>query len=101
MTEVLRILALILGGLPIIIYPAIATASAMSLAPSSSTHVKVHWFHNLVIRGFLWGTLIYPLVFLTCMVLSQEIPEHRLAFALLPLGFLLLLAGLYLLWSRW
>jgi len=90
MIEVLRITLLVIGAIPLIIYPFIAIASIMGIASTSS--LKVPLYYRVMGKFFLWGTLIYPLiygVFLYCSNLFKQ--TTGLIYALASLVFLLML----------
>ena len=93
---------LILGALPLPLYPAVAVASLMSLAGQreggeGSLPVLA------VSRGFLVGSLAYPLVFLACVAVALVLRKSRPAVATriteIPLYFLILLGVLFAAWS--
>ena len=69
MDELLRIIFLTAGALPLLAYPFVAVASLMGLA--SKPGIKIPLFNRLMNKFFLWGTLLYPLVFFGCYKLSE------------------------------
>lgn len=69
MDELLRIIFLTAGALPLLAYPFVAVASLMGLA--SKPGIKIPLFNRLMNKFFLWGTLLYPLVFFGCYKLSK------------------------------
>ena len=93
MDELLRIIFLTAGALPLLAYPFMAVASLMGLA--SKPGIKIPLFNRLMNKLFLWGTLLYPLVFFGCYKLSEadsEISgEYSLLTAISPIVFLCLL----------
>jgi len=95
--------SLILGGLPLIIYPFILLADVMSLAaPRSSGDRKLLSF---VSRAFQIASLLYPAVYVGCVRLalgSQRAGREWLAVAAsaLPLLYLVMVGLLFKLWTR-
>ncbi len=93
MDELLRIIFLTAGALPLLAYPFMAVASLMGLA--SKPGIKIPLFNRLMNKFFLWGTLLYPLVFFGCYKLSEADAgisgEYSLLAAISPIVFLCLL----------
>ena len=69
MDELLRIMFLTAGALPLLAYPFMEVASLMGLA--SKPGIRIPLFNRLMNTFFLWGTLLYPLVFFGCYKLSE------------------------------
>jgi hypothetical protein len=92
---------LVLGGIPLLIYPSVLLASLMSLAGHRSGNEPVSLM--IVVYSFLLGSLAYPVVYIVCVIyaLGQAGTRERAAlwFAAGPLGYLLLLVGLMVLWG--
>jgi uncharacterized membrane protein len=89
---------LCLGGVFLIIYPAVFAADVMGLAAEPNPKVDVSLVVSLAWQGFLWGTLLYPVVYLSCAILAfacYRRANHRLAFNLarLPLWYLAAIAA--------
>ena len=62
------ILFLVLGALPLILYPVVLLANEMSFAaPATGSESLLQW---LVSRAFLLGSIIYPIVYLFCAVVT-------------------------------
>ena len=91
MTEFVRIAVLVVGAIPLVVYPFIVIASLMGLG--SNSHIHIPLFNRIMNQFFLWGTLIYPLVFFGCYRLSDKINEYSILVAFFPLAFLILLWG--------
>jgi len=93
MDELLRIIFLTAGALPLLAYPFMAVASLMGLA--SKPGIKIPLFNRLMNKFFLWGTLLYPLVFFGCYKLSEAdggiSDEYSLIVEVFPVIFLCLL----------
>lgn len=93
MDELLRMIFLTAGALPLLAYPFMAVASLMGLA--SKPGIKIPLFNRLMNKFFLWGTLLYPLVFFGCYKLSEADAgisgEYSLLAAISPIVFLCLL----------
>jgi hypothetical protein len=85
---------LAIGGLPLLIYPFILLANIMSLAatPSPKPVPILLWLFS---KAFLWGSTLYPAVYVFCGILaiakSQQRHYHWAStVALLPLLYLVL-----------
>jgi hypothetical protein len=98
-------LLLVLGAIPLLMYPACLGAGLMSLAPAP--HFRNEPRHatlsvlvvGLIGYGFIFGSLAYPAVYFVCLVLARYMEvrknyEAAMRFAAGPLLYLLLLAGL-------
>jgi hypothetical protein len=93
---------LILGGLPLMIYPFLLVANIMSLAgnPSSDPASLVV---QLASQGFLWGSTLYPLVYILCALIAVvcsfgESDHIAVRFALIPIVYLAAVIICFLLW---
>lgn len=91
MIEFIKYILLVVGAIPLIIYPFVAIASLMGLG--SSSDVDVPLFNRIMSQIFLWGTLIYPAVLYEGYWFSERYKGYGVFIALLPLLFLLLLWG--------
>jgi hypothetical protein len=91
---------LVLGGIPLFLYPAVLFANLMSLAGHRSGNEPA--LLMVVVYSFLLGSLAYPVVYIVCVIkaLAQAGKDGKAAlwFAAGPLGYLLLLVGLMFLW---
>ena len=91
---------LIIGALPLLIYPCIAGASLMSLAGQTTGEVPV--LLMAVARAFQIGSLIYPVVYLgsvvAALVTRKKNEEISAKIALVPLWFLALVCLLFVGW---
>ena len=97
----LRKLLLVLGAIPLLIWPAVFAAGIMGLA-APRTGDEPQWM-IILWNAFLIGSMAYPLVYCPCFFVSESLNEksksERLAEALsfVPLVYLavfsLLLAG--------
>ena len=56
MTEFVRIAMLVVGAIPLVVYPFIVIASLMGLG--SNSHIHIPLFNRIMNQFFLWGTLI-------------------------------------------
>lgn len=56
---------LIVGGVPLLIYPFILLANVMSLAGTKSS-TPVPLMQTLIANAFLWSSTLYPLVYIGC-----------------------------------
>lgn len=92
---------LVLGALPLIVYPFVLTADIMGLAGTRSGNDSVILI--LLSYAFYIGTMIYPLVYLVCagltIVAGRKQSNTTLGFAFGPVGYLLLLVALAAIWS--
>ncbi len=97
MIDYIRYALLVMGAIPLVLYPMAAVASLMGLACNSTFYVPV--IYRIIDRFFLWGTLIYPLIYAVCYWVigllgywvSGYSEEHGLVFAFIPVVFLILL----------
>lgn len=97
-----RLPQLILGGVPLIVYPAVLLASVMSLAGVRTGYEP--WLMRIVVPSFLVGSIIYPLVYIVSIGLVvwaeyQGRSLFSLRASVLPLLYLLLLGVLFLAWA--
>ena len=92
---------LVLGALPLIVYPFVLTADIMGLVGTRSSHDSVILI--LLSYAFYIGTMIYPLVYLVfaglTIVAGRKQSNTTLGFAFGPVGYLLLLVALAVVWS--
>jgi hypothetical protein len=86
---------LVIGGLPLLIYPALLIANIMSLAakPAPNDHAPILLY--LFANAFLWGSTLYPVVYVfsastAIAVLKKGNPNKASLVALLPLLYLAL-----------
>lgn len=85
---------LLLGGLPLLTYPGVLLASLMGLASQSS--IKPAFITRLMNQCFLWGSLVYPAVYIPCYrIASDSTASSPLVTAALPLLYLILLYGCF------
>ncbi len=92
---------LILGGLPLLVYPFLLIANIMSLAAHQPNPPVPFSFTNLAWLSFLWGSTVYPLVYLGCalvaVILSFGESDHIAdRFAMIPLLYLAALIACFL-----
>jgi hypothetical protein len=92
---------LVLGALPLFIYPFVLLANIMGLAGQRSGSES--FFLTLISYAFYIATTAYPLVYLFCVgsaiVAARKKSNAALGFAFAPIGYLLLLVGLVAIWS--
>lgn len=93
---------LLVGALPLLIYPLLLPAFVMSLFGHKTGNEPMQLV--LVVYSFLLGSLAYPGVFAVCAVLAViQTRSNRnwmaLGFAALPYLYLVLLAGLFNAWA--
>lgn len=92
--NLIRWTLLLLGGLPLLTYPGVLLASLMGLASESS--IKPALITRLMNQCFLWGSLVYPAVYIPCYrIASANIATSSLVIAALPLLYLVLLYGCF------
>lgn len=83
---------LLLGGLPLLVYPFVLFANLMLLAGHKSTY-KPPLFNRIMYQGFIWGSSIYPAIYIPLYKIStQSQLNQSLIYAALPLAYLALLA---------
>lgn len=87
---------LFLGLLPVLIYPFIVLADAMSLAASQSENANT--LSAKLGLGFLYGTLAYPAVYIPCSIFSRMALKKKkeavsLWFSTVPILYLIILIG--------
>jgi hypothetical protein len=93
-------LSLVFGGLPLIAYPVLLIVSIMSL--SASVPGGEPLLLTLASRGFLLGALVYPVVYLSCLVttvVTKTAVASAPMVAALPLLYLVGLVALLGLWA--
>jgi hypothetical protein len=88
--------SLILGALPLVVYPAVVIASVMGLA-GHRTGDQAFWQMALV-NAFYVGSVAYPIVYVAGAIASisarkRQQPRAALALSLAPLGYLSVLAA--------
>jgi hypothetical protein len=93
---------LLLGALPLLVYPFVVLANVMSLAGERSGNEPP--LLMLVVYSFLLGSLAYPAVYVPCALLAvarvkKNDDNTAFWYVVGPLGYLLLLAGLLAIWS--
>ena len=93
MVDCLRLFLLLLGAVPLFVYPAAAVASLMGLASEST--VRQSLFNRVISRWFLWGVLLYPCVYTIGYLFSDSDTKYFLVTASLPLIYLLFLWGIF------
>lgn len=86
---------LLLGGVPLLTYPGVLLASLMGLASQSS--IKPAFIYRLMNQCFLWGSLVYPAVYIPCYRITSDstATSSSLVIAALPLLYLILLYGCF------
>ncbi|ABM26546.1 MULTISPECIES: hypothetical protein [Shewanella] len=83
---------LLLGGLPLLIYPFVVFANLMLLAGHKSTY-KPPLFNRLMNQGFIWGSFIYPAIYIPLYKIAIQLQSNQtLIYAALPVAYLALLA---------
>ena len=95
------IIALVLGGLPLLAYPFVLLADVMSLAATQTG--KDSSTLMMVARAFQWTSLAYPVVYLpcvaiACILLKKACEKAALGFSLAPLGYLVVVVALFFAW---
>lgn len=91
---------LVIGALPLLIYPFVALASLMSLLGYRSGDEP---FLVVIAAGaFLITSLLYPLVYVRCLRAAREVqstdPEGAVKIAAIPLWTLGLIIVLFVVW---
>lgn len=90
-------LALVLAGLLLLLYPFVLMADVMGLA---AIKPGTPWTWDLVFALCLyWGTLIYPVVYVVCLILVvimrvKEKEEAIFIFSVMPLFYLIVIIGI-------
>jgi hypothetical protein len=98
---ILNILSLVLGGIPLLVYPMVFLAGIMSLAGERSGG---EGFGLVVVsNAFLLGSMAYPAVWIFALVSSfrakrLKLEKHHSWITALPLIYLF---GLFLLFNLW
>lgn len=92
---------LVLGALPLILYPFVLLANIMGLAAQRSDNESLVLV--LISYAFYIGTLAYPIVYLLgaglAIVGARKKSKLAMGFAFSPIGYLLLLVGLAVIWA--
>ncbi len=101
--QIVSLVLQVLGGLPLLAYPALLIANIMSAAakPEPGTPRLL----LVVVRTFLVGTTTYPIVFLLCLFAARRALgrgewERGLTLSSLPLLEIAALCGLLALWQQ-
>lgn len=99
----IAVVCLVLGFLPLLIYPFVLLADVMSLAASRSG--KQSFLLTVVSRSFQIGSLVYPLVYFPCLAAAIRrlmAQEERIAaeISAIPIGLLIVLLILVWAWSK-
>jgi hypothetical protein len=91
---------LIIGALPLLIYPFVALASVMSLAGHTDGSEPV--LLMVMARGFQITSLFYPVVYLCSLVAAVSLRKQKevaaVRIASIPLSFLALITLLFIGW---
>ena len=96
--SLIRWTLLLLGGLPLLTYPGMLLASLMGLASQSS--IKPAFITRLINQCFLWGSLVYPAVYIPCyLIASDSTASSPLVAAALPLLYLIFSMAAFALWT--
>jgi hypothetical protein len=95
------IIYLLLGALPLLGYPFVLVANIMSLGAERSDDRR--FFLSFVSYGFLLGSLAYPLVYITCLILTPLMLTNQKAdtatlLSVTPLGYLFTVVIFCFLW---
>jgi hypothetical protein len=95
--------SLVLGGLPLPIYPGVLLAGIMSLGGSRTGDEPA--LLMAIVTSFLIGSIAYPLIYIPCAVAAVRAAkrqEESLAFkiSIVPLVFISVLAMLLLAWLQ-
>jgi hypothetical protein len=90
---------LLIGALPLPIYPLLLFINMMSLGGAMALWSK-SWAHFLTANGFLWGSSLYPLVYVRCFREASSKArraDYRAAInvAILPVLYLAAVLGLF------
>jgi fumarate reductase subunit D len=83
--------------MPFLGYPFIVVANIMSLGGEQSADRT--FFRSIVSDGFLFGSLVYPLVYVICLILTplmlaKQSADTALQLSIAPLGYLLIVVFL-------
>lgn len=92
---------LVLGALPLVVYPFVLLANIMGIAAPRSGNESLVLV--LISYAFYITTTVYPLVYLFCVagaiVAARKNSHAAVGFAFAPVGYLLLMVGLVAIWS--
>ncbi|WP_166239694.1 hypothetical protein [Paenibacillus turpanensis] len=94
--NVLSLLLLIAGGLPLILYPFVMIANIMSLAGERSGNESMLLL--LVVYAFIFLSSTYVITYLISVILYIKKKSSRLKMAAIPLIHLALVVCSFLLW---
>jgi hypothetical protein len=97
------IASLVLGGLPLVIYPVLLVAGIMSLAGHRTGDEPL--LLMAVSYAFLIGSLSYPIVYVCCLVIAVWMGTRgdqrgMLRSSIAPLAFIAVLGVVAWLWGR-
>ncbi len=96
--KIIGTVALVLGGLLLLLYPFVLLADVMGLGGGQNGITSLTW-ETVTIYIFYYGTLAYPLVYIPCLILAvvmgrKEKDGLALLFSVMPLLFLLVVFGI-------
>lgn len=99
----LRTTLLLIGGLPLLAYPAVFLAGVMSLAGERTGNESAVLV--IVARSFLIGSMVYPLIYVPCAMAAVSMAkkgraESALKICKVPLVFLAALGVLFFTWAQ-
>ena len=99
----LRTKFLLIGGLPLLAYPAVFLAGVMSLAGESTGNESAVLV--IVARSFLIGSMAYPLIYVPCAIAAvstakEGVEDRALKISKVPLIFLAVLGILLFAWAQ-
>lgn len=91
---------LAISGAPLLIYPIVLAASAMSLGGTASQPAPMPQL--LTSQAFLWGAMFYPVVYLYCATMAirsrEAKPQQSVNMAALPILYVAIEAALFCGW---
>ncbi len=98
-------LLLVVGGLPLPIYPFVLLANVMSLAAERADDKSGSVSLLLVVKAFLWSSTAYPLVYVPCGLMAFKMiragrMESGLWLAGVPVVLLVFIVLLLRVWRR-
>jgi len=90
----------VIFAIPLIAYPFILLAGVMSLGAESKPNDKLPLLINLARLAFLWGTLLYPVVYYILYEFAQNSSSNEWLALLMQFIFILVLFLAFKLWEK-
>ena len=90
----------IIFAIPLIAYPVILLACVMSLGAESKSNDKLPLLINLARLAFLWGCLLYPVLYYILYEFAKSSSSNEWPALLIQFVFILVLFFAFKLWEK-